>query len=284
MPETPYSQPAKPRTFKKHKSSDFQNPESNWFKITITFGGISGYCIQQAIQINDHVTQFGLGVCALTSAAIWWKVCGLNPRKADKNWIKLFFIIDEKRGRHLMNKLTVSDSLIEKVFPLKRIHKDGLMEFTGSEFAVLLRLSPRRITEEEREHHTALVKGVVDGLHDNRVFKMHAFSKINPRKAIIEYLREVANKKCSKQTAEHLNGLLNKVMKDKKPIMAYKNYAFVGLGNHDTLQSAEIARKAVMDGVILNMKRANLQPREMTDEHEIRKAYREMNSERVINV
>lgn len=282
MPETPYTQPTKPRTFKKHKSSDFQNPESNWFKITIFFGGISGYCFQKVTQIEDHRIQLGLSVCGLASGVVWWKVCGMSPRKADKNWTKLFFMIDEKKGKHLMNNLTVPDSFLRHVFPLRMIHKKGLIEYNDNEFGVVVKLSPRRISEEERENHTKLVKGIIDGLHDNRVFKMHAFSKINPRKAIIEYLREIANKKCSKQTAEHLNGLLNKVMQDKTPVMAYRNYAFIGLGKHETVQSAEIARKAVLEGILLNMRRADLQPREITDEHEIRKAYREMNSERVM--
>lgn len=282
MPETPYTQPTKPRTFKKHKSSDFQNPDSNWFKITIFFGGISGYCFQKVSQIDDHRIQLGLSAVGLASGVIWWKVCGMSPRKADKNWTKLFFMIDEKRGKHLMNNLTVSDTYLQQVFPLRKIHKKGLLEFTNKEFGVVIKLSPQRISEEDRTDHETRVKGIVDGLHDNRVFKVHAFSKVNPRKAIIEYLRDVANKKCSKQTAEHLNGLLNKVIHDKTPVMSYRNYAFIGLGKHETVQSAEIARKAVLEGILLNMRRANLQPREMTDEFEIRKAYREMSSERVM--
>ena len=64
--------------------------------------------------------------------------------------------------------------------------------------------------------------------------------------------------------------------------MMYRYYAFVGLGKHDTVQSAEIARGAVLDGLLLNMKRANLKPRPMEDAKEIKKFYREISSERAI--
>jgi hypothetical protein len=71
-------------------------------------------------------------------------------------------------------------------------------------------------------------------------------------------------------------------MGDQSQVMMYRHYAFLGLGKHDSIESAEIAKGASLEGLLLNMKRADLQPQTMENAKEIRKAYREMSSEKVI--
>jgi len=181
-----------------------------------------------------------------------------------------------------MNRLTVPEDRLKKVYPLKKIHKGGLIEFTGREYALLIKLSPRRVNDDKRDDHQKLVKGMVDGLFDGRHFKVMACSKVNPRKEIIEFLMQITKKSGSKERAEHLNSILLKLMGDKSEVMMYRYYGFLGLGQHKTLESAGIAKGAVLEGLLLNMKRAGLQPQLMENEREIRNAYREMSSERVI--
>lgn len=282
MPETPYSQPRKPNVIKDHKESAYQNPRSAWFRFTFLFGFLSSRLLAVIRENTDSRIQFVCFLGLLILGGIWLKYIGMNPRKADRLWTKIKFGIDERRGEHVQNKLTAGVSFLRSVYPFRKIHKNGLLEFTGNEFGFTIALNPKRITEEEREGHSLVMKGLVDGLHAGRIFKIHAVSKINPRKAIIEYIMKVANKAGSKERAEHLNGILQKVMGDKTHIMMYRYYAFVGLGKHDTVQSAEIARGAVLDGLLLNMKRANLKPRLMEDAKEIKKFYREISSERAI--
>ena len=92
----------------------------------------------------------------------------------------------------------------------------------------------------------------------------------------------VANKTGSKERAEHLNGILLKLLGDQSQVMMYRHYAFLGLGKHNSLESALIAKGAAVEGLMLNMKRADLQPQLMENAREIRNAYREMSSEKVI--
>jgi hypothetical protein len=191
-------------------------------------------------------------------------------------------LVSEIRGKHVMHKLTTTDNDLKTVYPLKKIHKGGLIQFTGREYGVLIKLHPKRIADEEREDHQKKIKGMVDGLGTGRLFKIIACSKVNPRKEIIDHLMEVANKTGSKERAEHLNGILLKIMGDQSQVMMYRHYAFLGLGKHDSIESAEIAKGAILEGLLLNMKRASLQPQTMENGREIRKAYREMSSERVI--
>jgi len=282
MAETPYTQPRKPNVIKDHRESAYSNPRSAWFRFTFVFGFLSSRLLAVMREHTDSRIQFTCFLGLLVLGGIWLKYIGTNPRKAERLWTKINFGIEERTGNHVKNKLTAGVSFLSTVYPLRKIHAKGLLEFTGNEFAVVIALNPKRITEDEREGHSLVMKGLVDGLHAGRIFKIHAVSKVNPRKVIIEYIMKVANKAGSKERAEHLNGILQKVMGDKTHIMMYRYYAFVGLGKHDTVQSAEIARGAVLDGLLLNMKRANLKPRQMEDAKEIKKFYREISSERAI--
>jgi hypothetical protein len=280
---TTYTQPKNPRIIKKHKGSDYQNTDSNWFRITCLFGSISGYCVWEIVnKVLPINTQIGLGLVSVASGVLWWKYCGVDPRKADRSWIKFGYFIDEKRGMHLMNKLTTSAYTLGKAFPFRKIHYNGLVECSGKEYIIMVELTPKRVTDEERETHKALVKGIVDGLHDNHIFKMFACSKQNPRKSIVDHIMNIANKAGKKERAEHLTGLLNKVLNDNTPVMMYRHYAMIGLGRHETVESAEIARGALLDGVLINMKRAHMHPKVITSKKQIINVYRESVSERVV--
>jgi hypothetical protein len=280
MAETPYTQPRRPNVIKRHKSDAFQNPNSNWFKLTFVSGGISGYLLSQINNYPDY--EMFLVAGALAIGLSWLKLCGISPRRADKSMVKFWYFVSEIRGKHVMHKLTSKDNDLRKVYPLKKIHKGGLIQFIGKEYGVLLKLHPKRTADEDREDHQKKMTGLVDGLGTGRHFKIIACSKVNPRKEIIDHIMTVANKTGSKERAEHLNGILLKLMGDQSQVMMYRHYAFLGLGKHDSLESAEIAKGAVLEGLLLNMKRANLKPQLMENVKEIRNAYREMSSERVI--
>jgi hypothetical protein len=93
---------------------------------------------------------------------------------------------------------------------------------------------------------------------------------------------KIANKAGSKERAEHLIGILNKVLGDQTPVMLYRHYAMIGLGKHETVEAAEIARGSMVDGILLNMKRANLKPTVIENKRDILNLYRESMSERVV--
>jgi hypothetical protein len=280
MAETPYTQPRRPNVIRKHKSDAFQNPTSNWFMMTAISGFLSGYLLSQLNNYPDY--QIYLVISSLAIGLTWLKFCGISPRRADKSMIKFWFYIREIRGKNVMHKLTTKDNDLRTVYPLKKIHKKGLVQFLGKQYGVMFRLNPARIADEDRKDHHEKMKGLVDGLGVGRIFKIIACSKVNPRKEIIDHIIEVAKKTGSNERAEHLNGILLKLMGDQSQVMMYRHYAFLGLGKHDSLESAEIAKGAAIEGLMLNMKRADLQPQLMESVKEIRKAYREMTNEKVI--
>ena len=106
---------------------------------------------------------------------------------------------------------------------------------------------------------------------------------LEPRKPILHYLLEVANKSNGdKATDLHLTGLYNKIAEDNSPVISWKYYAFLSLGEWKTIEEARIQFGAIVPGLVKNMRVARLQPRIYTDENEISTAYRTMFGEMVI--
>jgi len=278
-----YSKPNGPRVIKKHKESDYVNPSSNWFKITTAFACFSCY---PAWDLINHTyplnTQIALAVWSLTGVRYWWKYCGLYPRRADKSWTDFWFRIDKKIGCHKYNKHTTSDLTLSRLYLVKSIHDGGIIEYFNGHFCVLIDLSPKRLNDEERVLHRMFMKGLVDGLHDNQIFKMVATSRRNPRKQIIDFLIKVANKAGSKERARHLNSIIQKILQDQTPAIMYRHYGMIGLGQHETLEQARIAKESLVEGVMVNMKRAELRPALIENKRQIEKIYRESVSERVM--
>src|SRR5664280_301666 len=143
MAETPYTQPRRPNVIKRHKSDAFQNPSSNWFKMTFVSGVVSGYLLSQINNYPDY--QIFLVAGALALGIIWLKFCGMSPRKADKSMVKFWYFVSEIRGKHVMHKLTSKDNNLRTVYPLVRIYENGLVRFRGKEYGTVFKLNPKRI-------------------------------------------------------------------------------------------------------------------------------------------
>ena len=150
-------------------------------------------------------------------------------------------------------------------------------------YGLLMETSPMRISEEERELHEKRMEKVVNGIPANTPFKTISCSRLEPRKPILKYLLDVAEKSNGDIATDlHLTGLYNKIVSDNSSVISWKYYAFIGLGEWKTLDEARIQYGAVVPGLIKNMKGAKLRPRIYQDENEISKAYRTMFNEMVI--
>jgi hypothetical protein len=172
---------------------------------------------------------------------------------------------------------------LQKIIPIVEIHADGVIEFIGGVFGVLFELNPVRISEEERAAHEKRVEKIINGLPINTHLKTLSCSRLEPRKPILRYILELLSKSNGEKATDiHLSGLYTKISQDNSPVISWKYYAFLSLGQHKTISEARIQYGAVVPGLIKNMGAARLSPRVYTDKNDIIRAYRTMFSELVI--
>jgi len=278
---SPYSAPKPPKTITKVDDDRFLDFTClhTWILLA-TIG--SGLILFNFIARATGVFRVAWVALLLAIIVIWLNYFSTFD-KVDKQKLRVKFFIQDLQGEHVINKFSVPVSFLEKLVPIVRIYKDGIVEFKGKKFGVLMETHPMRISEEERAIHEKRMEKVINGIPANTHFKTIACSRLEPRKPVLHYLLEVANKSNGdKATDLHLTDLYNKIAEDSSPVISWKYYAFLSLGEWKTIEEARIQFGAIVPGLVKNMRVARLQPRIYTDGNEISTAYRTMFGEMVI--
>ena len=281
MTNSPYSQPKPPKTITQVKDDSFLDFTSlhTWILLFAVGGAL--YLFNQ-IARSERPLQIVYVGALLALVAIWIKYFS-SSEKVDNQKLKVKFFYAGARGKHVINKFSVPVSFLEKLVPIVEIYESGIIQFKGNKWGVLMETFPVRISEEERAAHEKRLEKVINGIPSNTHFKTIACSRLEPRKPILQYLLDVATKSNGdKATDLHLSGLYSKIAEDNSPVISWKYYAFLSLGEWKTIAEARIQYGAIVPGLLKNMKAARLQPRIYQDENEITTAYRTMFSELII--
>jgi hypothetical protein len=278
---SPYSAPKPPKTITQVKDDrflDFTCLHTWILLLTIS----AALVLFNQIARSERPAQI-VYITILISIVYMWVKYFATFEKVDKQKLKVRFFYAGIQGKHIINKFSVPVSFLERLVPIVNVHESGIIEFKGGKYGVLMETHPVRISEEERAAHEKRLEKVINGIPSNTHFKTIACSRLEPRKPILQYLLEVScNSKGDKATDLHLAGLYTKVAEDNSPVIAWKYYAFLSLGEQKSIASAKIQYGAIVPGLIKNMRAARLQPSIYENENEISTAYRTMFNEMVI--
>lgn len=278
---SPYSAPKPPKTITEVTDDGFLDITGLHTWIFLSFVAVELSIFNQFIR-NDGTERllYLLGIITVGLAWIEW----LSTKgKVDKLTLRLHFIIDDKRGKHVVNKFQVPVPFLTKVVPLVAVHGDGILEFTDNKYGVIVELQPARIQDEEREAHEKRIEKLLNGIPANIHFKTTAISRLEPKRPVLNYLLHVTNAvEKGKSTELHLTDMYNDAAGDETKTISWKYYAFLDLGSWKTITEAKIQYGAIIPGLLKNMKVARFQPRIITDQSEIGRAYRTLYSEMVI--
>jgi hypothetical protein len=279
MSEIPYSPPKPPKTITKIQEDEYLDFTSSFTWVLMGFVGIALLIIFMLSSVQYGMFQAILALILFIWLIIWLKYFS-SSEKIERQLLIYGFKWAGIRGKHVINKFDIPAQFLEKIVPITAIHGGGIIEFKGEKWGVLMETNPIRISDEERAAHEKKLEKVVNGIPANTHFKTIACSRSFPRKSIQQYLLEVSNNSNGKKaTDQHLAGLYNKISEDRTPVISWKYYAFQSLGEQPDLETAKIQYEAVIPGLMMNMRAANLQPRIYEDPNEIAIAYRTMFSE-----
>jgi len=281
MTDSPYSAPRPPKTITQVKDDRFLDFTCLHTWILLSAIGSALYLFNE-IARSEGFVQLAYGGAMLAMLIIWFKLFS-TFEKVDRQKLRVSFTIQNIQGKHVINTFDIKVAFLKKLVPVIAIHEKGIIEFKGNKYGLLMETFPMRISEEEREIHEKRMEKVVNGIPANTPFKTISCSRLEPRKPILKYLLEAAEKSNGDIATDlHLAGLYNKIAGDGSSVISWKYYAFIGLGEWKTLDEAKIQYGAIVPGLLKNMKGAKLRPKIVQDENEISKAYRTMFNETVI--
>ena len=275
---SPYSQPKPPITVTKVKNDrflDFTNLHT-WILFAVI--GIGLYLFKM-IAVSPNIDKLMyLGVAFLVGN-LWYHFASTDE-KVNFNKDRVVFLIAGSRGKHVINTFASSVEDLEKFIPIKKIHEKGIIEYSGSEYGIVIETFPNRISDESREQHEKKLEKLVNGIPANTPFKTLSCSVLEPKKPVLNFLLELSSKAGDfKPKNRHLTDMYLKISGDDSKVISWKYYAFLSLGKQKNLDQAKIQYGAVTPGLIKNMKAASLRPRILTENREILDSYRVMFTE-----
>lgn len=220
---------------------------------------------------------------------------------------RFVFFIQDLRGKHVINTMAEPMENLLKLISIVGIHdstdgkkeskipKGVIIEFAPhisfiqklkiffrlekkrlNEYGVLIETFPPRLSDEFREFHEMVLQKVVNGLPVNTLFENISCSVMEPKKEVLEYLLSLMNESKGEVSDKHLADMYLKISTDNEPVIKWRYYSFISLGEHKNIAAARVQYGAIIPGLISSMKAASLCPVVLRDKHAVIEAYKIM--------
>lgn len=221
---------------------------------------------------------------------------------------RLVFFLGDITGKHVIDTMAASMNTLYKLLAIVDVHKStidnekvsnapkgAIIEFGRhtsflmklkiffrierqklNEFGVLIETFPPRISDEFREYHELTLQRVVNGLPVNTLFENISCSVAEPRKQVLEYLLTLMNSSKGEASDQHLADMYLKISQDESPVIKWRYFSFISLGEFKSITQARIQYGAVIPGLILSMQAASLCPVILPNSKAVTAAYNVM--------
>lgn len=220
---------------------------------------------------------------------------------------RFVFFIQDLRGKHVINTMAEPMENLLKLISIVGIHdstggkkeskipKGVIIEFAPcisfiqklkiffrlekkrlNEYGVLIETFPPRLSDEFREFHEMALQKVVNGLPVNTLFENISCSVMEPKKEVLEYLLSLMNESKGEVSDKHLADMYLKISTDNEPVIKWRYYSFISLGEHKNIAAARVQYGAIIPGLISSMKAASLCPVVLRDKQSVIEAYKIM--------
>jgi hypothetical protein len=210
--------------------------------------------------------------------AIWivYAVFLRTSEVLDRTTLTYKYFIRALLGQTVIAKYTAPVAFLEQVVPIRNFHKNGLIEFVDNRYGILLKVDPKRVSDDDLEAHIHKVKDMTDSLHGEMVLKTFVCSRSTTVKPLEKHLINTINSKGKTlQQKEHLYELYHEVHQNTAPVIEWQFYIFLGLGRHPTLEDAEISRQAHLPGFQDRLVKAGMHTIPMVNQYEASMAFRQ---------
>lgn len=214
--------------------------------------------------------------CALI--IIWWSIYFKWFRTAgvvDRTILVIKFLLRSSTGQTTIAKYNVPPEFLQAIVPVRQVHSGGIVEFTGKQYGQLFRLDPPRISEDDLASHIMRIEHVVNSLHGELMIKTIVCSRSNASQGLQDDLVRATDGKTDAQK-EHLYQLYHEVAGNTVDVIDWQFYLFVGIGQHESVEHAQITLQSQLPGLLKYFNRAGNHCVPIRDVGEVALVYRQL--------
>ncbi len=146
----------------------------------------------------------------LIMIVIFWAVVAGTADRINDTKTVLSYFYRRYRGKTVIAKYKLPDSVVLDHFPIETIHDGGLIQYTGGHYGVLLRVDPPRTTDD-KGINTAL-ESVFNSLIPGDMLKIMASSRLDSYKPYSDEVLNAANQdEATDEQRKHLHSIYQMV-------------------------------------------------------------------------
>lgn len=199
-----------------------------------------------------------------------------SPKATERSWLMYKYLMRSISGKHVIAKYTLPASFLEAIVPIRAFHEQGIIEFLGNKYGLLMRIEPSRVSDDELDAHIAKGRSLVDALHGNLLMKFYVVSVNSVDAAIEKNVVNVINKEDrSAEQKQHLYSIYHHLQDSTKSVIQWRFYIFVALGEYRDLAQAKIACTQYMPGIESKLQKSDVRVVRLEDKNTLAAAYRQ---------
>jgi len=169
---------------------------------------------------------------------------------------------------------------MKSIIPIVEFHQDGIIEFSGNKYGMLLKADPSRVSDDDLDRHINQVRSLTDSLHGDLMIKSYVISLQTAGRPVERALmRQLNESGRTKQEQEHLYSLYQDAAENTTPVIQWKFYIFLGFGKYPALREAIIAKGQYYSGITDRLNKAGMHIIPIQDRQELGAVYRKLISQ-----
>lgn len=140
--------------------------------------------------------------------------------------------------------------ILKQFLPIEAIHPNGLIQYTGNLYFLLLKYTPVRLSDDMRDAFLANTVNILNSLQDGVTFKFYVVSQNKQDDRYEQQILSAANRpNIAESTKEHLYSLQKTVSSHTENNIQWDFYMSFGIGKYDSPHAAEISRQTLLTGL-----------------------------------
>jgi hypothetical protein len=189
----------------------------------------------------------------------------------------LRYIISYIKDECIIRKFKDDESKLLDIVWIKKFHNEGIIEFFGNRYGLLLKSDPDRISDDDLDAHIVKIKHLIDSIDIGKLisFYVSSTSILSYKPLETAIVQSINEKGKSNQEKEHLYGLYDEINQDKTPIISWKFYILVDLGEHKSIDQAIISKQHYFPGIEQRLIQTDMHVVSVYDKYELMKIFHE---------
>ncbi|MCK5611956.1 hypothetical protein KAR91_59350 [Candidatus Pacearchaeota archaeon] len=266
-----------PKALLHQRSNTINSISKQWITVSLVWAMVTVLMASITINFISNKYIFILLLCVMIVWVAIWVIWFRSAEAIKRTDLTIRYYIRKDMGMTYLPKFTMQPNAIEKFFPVKYVHEDGVIEFTGNIFGVLMDMVTPRVDENNISRHLSGIESTLNSLTPGDIFKTFACSRLVTQRLISNEILSATNDPDLSQTQrDHLYSMYDQLNnpENQKDIVSWFSTAVLCF-NPDvkTIKDASIMAKNTIPGLTKTIRKAGVQLHPLTDPTDISLTY-----------